>query len=62
MAGTKAGGLKAAKKNLARDPNFTRKLAQRAVRMADRRFAANPALARIAGARAEKFLAGARRQ
>ena len=63
MAGTKAGGLKAAKKNLARDPNFYAKIGAKGGKNGKTGgFAANPALARIAGARAEKFLAGARRQ
>jgi general stress protein YciG len=52
MAGTKEGGRKAAAKNLARDPNFYAKIG----RVGGQRghtggFAANPELARIAGAR-----------
>ena len=52
MAGTKAGGQKAAAKNLAKDPNFYAKIGAKG----DKRghtggFAANRELARIAGAR-----------
>ena len=49
MAGTKAGGLKAAQKNLARDPNFYAKIGRKGGKNGG--FAANPALARIAGAK-----------
>ena len=47
MAGTKAGGLKAAKKNLARDPNFYAKIGAKGGKNGKTGgFAANPALAR----------------
>ena len=61
MAGTKAGGLKAAKKNLAKDPDFYRKIALKAQKAWEengrkpRGFAANPELARIAGAKGGKI-------
>jgi general stress protein YciG len=52
MAGTKAGGLKAAKKNLAKDPNFYAKIGAKGGRNGTTGgFAANPELARIAGAK-----------
>lgn len=52
MAGTKAGGLKAAAKNKAKDPNFYAKIGKRGgERGHTGGFAANPALARIAGAK-----------
>jgi hypothetical protein cdiviTM7_01565 len=52
MAGTKAGGLKAAQKNLARDPNFYAKIGRKGGKNGRTGgFAANPALARIAGAK-----------
>ena len=52
MAGTVQGGKRAAAKNLAKDPNFYSKIG----RIGGQRgttggFAANPALARIAGAK-----------
>lgn len=52
MAGTKAGGLKAAQKNLAREPGFY----QRIGRIGGRNgttggFASNPELAKLAGAK-----------
>ena len=37
MAGTKAGGLKAAKKNLARDPNFYAKIGAKGGKISRRR-------------------------
>ena len=52
MAGTKAGGLKAAQKNLARDPDFYAKIGLKGGKNGRTGgFAANPALARIAGAK-----------
>lgn len=51
MAGTKAGGLKAKAKNLARDPNFYAKIGAKggSVKGTMGGFAANPELAKIAG-------------
>lgn len=50
MAGTKAGGQKAAAKNLARDPDFYAKIGAKGGRNGNTGgFAANPQLARIAG-------------
>ena len=52
MAGTKAGGLKAAQKNLAKDPNFYAKIGAKGGRSGNTGgFAANPELARITGAK-----------
>lgn len=52
MAGTKAGGQKAAAKNLARDPQFYAKIGAKGGRNGRTGgFAANPELARIAGAK-----------
>lgn len=52
MAGTKAGGMLAAKKNLARDPLFYAKIGQKGGQNGHTGgFAANPELARIAGAK-----------
>lgn len=52
MAGTKAGGLKAAAKNLQKDPNFYAKIGAKGGRNGKTGgFAANPELARIAGAK-----------
>ncbi|HRN90657.1 MAG TPA: hypothetical protein PK543_03145 [Candidatus Saccharibacteria bacterium] len=52
MAGTKAGGQKAAKKNLARDPLFYAKIGAKGGKAGNTGgFAANPELARIAGAK-----------
>lgn len=53
MAGTKAGGKKAAQKNLAKDPNFYAKIGKKggSVKGTQGGFAANPQLARIAGAK-----------
>lgn len=52
MAGTKAGGQKAAAKNLAKDPNFYAKIGSKGGKMGHTGgFAANPELARIAGAK-----------
>lgn len=52
MAGTKAGGMKAAAKNLSKDPNFYAKIGAKGGRNGRTGgFAANPALARIAGAK-----------
>ncbi len=52
MAGTKAGGKLAAAKNLARDPNFYAKIGATGGRNGRTGgFAANPELARIAGAK-----------
>ena len=50
MAGTAAGGKKAAAKNLQRDPDFYAKIGARGGRNGHTGgFAANPELARIAG-------------
>ena len=52
MAGTKIGGMKAAKKNLAKDPNFYVKIGRKGGQNGHTGgFAANPQLARIAGAK-----------
>jgi len=52
MAGTKAGGKKAAAKNLARDPLFYARIGAKGGRNGNTGgFAANPELARIAGAK-----------
>ena len=52
MAGTKIGGLKAAAKNLANDPEFYKKIGAKGGRLGRTGgFAANPELARIAGAK-----------
>lgn len=52
MAGTKAGGQKAAAKNLARDPFFYAKIGKKGGQNGHSGgFAANPELARIAGAK-----------
>ena len=52
MAGTKAGGQKAAQKNLAKDPNFYAKIGAKGGKNGRTGgFAANPELARIAGAK-----------
>lgn len=52
MAGTIAGGKKAAAKNLAKDPNFYAKIGAKGGRNGRTGgFAANPELARIAGAK-----------
>jgi general stress protein YciG len=52
MAGTKAGGLKAAAKNKAKDPNFYAKIGAKGGQNGRTGgFAANPELARIAGAK-----------
>ena len=52
MAGTKAGGSKAAQKNLAKDPNFYAKIGRKGGQNGHTGgFAANPELARIAGAK-----------
>lgn len=52
MAGTKAGGLKAAAKNLANDPNFYRRIGAKGGRATGPKgFALNPTLASIAGAK-----------
>ncbi len=51
MAGTKEGGKKAAAKNLQRDPNFYAKIGSKGGKNGNTGgFAANPELARIAGA------------
>ena len=56
MAGTKTGGQKAAAKNLARDPNFYAKIGAKGWRNGNTGgFAANPELARIAGAKGGKI-------
>lgn len=52
MAGTREGGIKAAQKNLARDPDFYKKIGARGgANGTTGGFAANPELARIAGAK-----------
>lgn len=52
MAGTAAGGKKAAEKNLQRDPDFYAKIGRKGGKNGHTGgFAANPELARIAGAR-----------
>ena len=52
MAGTKAGGLKAAQKNISKDPNFYAKIgAKGGKNCRTGGFAANPQLARVAGAK-----------
>lgn len=52
MAGTKAGGLKAAAKNMAREPGFYKRIGSIGGRNGRTGgFAANPELARIAGAK-----------
>jgi general stress protein YciG len=52
MAGNKLGGQKAAAKNLAKDPNFYAKIGAKGGKNGRTGgFAANPALARIAGAK-----------
>lgn len=52
MAGTKEGGRKAAQKNLTRDPDFYAKIGRKGGQNGRTGgFAANPELARIAGAR-----------
>jgi len=52
MAGTKAGGQKAAAKNLAKDPSFYANIGATGGRNGRTGgFAANPELARIAGAK-----------
>ena len=56
MSGTKAGGLKAAKANLERDPDFYRKIGRKGGQAGHTGgFAANPELARIAGAKGGKI-------
>jgi general stress protein YciG len=52
MAGTRKGGLKAAAKNVTRDPDFYAKIGAKGGRNGRTGgFAANPELARIAGAK-----------
>lgn len=52
MAGTVAGGKKAAAKNLQRDPDFYAKIGRKGGKLGRTGgFAANPQLARIAGAK-----------
>lgn len=56
MAGTKAGGLKAAKKNLANDPDFYKRIGAIGGKNGTTGgFAANPELARIAGRKGGKI-------
>jgi len=56
MAGTKTGGQKAAAKNLARDPFFYAKIGAKGGKNGNTGgFAANPELARIAGAKGGKI-------
>lgn len=55
MTGTKAGGLKAAAKNLERDPDFYKKIGRKGGSNGHTGgFAANPELARIAGSKGGK--------
>lgn len=52
MAGTKAGGLKAAAKNIAKNPRFYEEIGRKGGKNGHTGgFAANPELARIAGAK-----------
>lgn len=52
MVGSREGGLKAAKRNLERDPDFYRRIGQKGGRNGHTGgFAANPVLARLAGAK-----------
>lgn len=52
MAGTKLGGQKAAAKNLAKNPNFYAEIGKKGGENGNTGgFAANPELARIAGAK-----------
>ena len=52
MSGSRIGGLKAKAKNLARDPNFYKKIGTKGGKASTTGgFAANPELARIAGAK-----------
>ncbi len=52
MAGTVTGGKKAAAKNLAKDPNFYAKIGKKGGQRGHTGgFAANPELARVAGAK-----------
>lgn len=56
MAGTKAGGKKAAQKNLQKDPSFYARIGAKGGRNGRTGgFAANPDLARIAGAKGGKI-------
>lgn len=52
MAGTREGGLKAKLKNISKDPNFYAKIGARGGKNGHTGgFAANPELARVAGAK-----------
>ena len=52
MAGTREGGLKAAQKNLANNPNFYREIGRKGGSNGHTGgFASNPVLAKIAGAK-----------
>jgi uncharacterized protein len=52
MAGTRAGGLKAAQKNLSREPGFYERIGRIGGRNGHTGgFASNPDLARVAGAK-----------
>ena len=52
MSGTKLGGLKAARKNIANDPDFYRKIGKKGGQNGHTGgFASNPELARLAGAK-----------
>lgn len=56
MAGTRTGGLKAAAKNLEKDPEFYSKIGRKGGSNGHSGgFAANPGLARIAGAKGGKI-------
>lgn len=56
MAGTRIGGLRAAKQNKAKDPDFYAKIGRKGGRNGHTGgFAANPQLARIAGAKGGKI-------
>lgn len=55
MAGNRTGGIKARDKNIARDPDFYRKIGHKGgINGHTGGFAANPELAKIAGAKGGK--------
>lgn len=55
MSGTTAGGIKTRDKNLARDPDFYKRIGSKGGKHTGRKgFALNPALARIAGRKGGK--------
>lgn len=56
MAGTKEGGIKTREKNLARDPDFYKKIGSKGGKKTGLKgFALNPALAKIAGKKGGKI-------